>query len=261
MALPFSVPSSLPRAFSMSHSTVADVDAVTEVYYDAFRTDPGNTFWWPPEKDAMVAWMKHRVLRKMGDRSVRHFKVTDTQSGDLVAFTRWDIPEGYATAFGRWIGDDAATVDVSRIITESDSAQQGRGNLPITNAPVEAVMPPTADYPQGARPELCQGFFDALNHMSEKQNAKSMLGLSLLCTSPKYHRRGAAKALMLPMLALADTHGLKVYLEATPNGKPVYEKLGFQEVDWLAFDLKKLTGRLEGMYRLSIMVREPKSVR
>lgn len=86
------------------------------------------------------------------------------------------------------------------------------------------------------------------------------IGLSLLCTSPNYHRRGAAKAMMLPMLALADSRGLKVYLEATPDGKPVYEKLGFREIDDLTFDLKKLTGTLEETYKISIMVREPNSI-
>lgn len=82
-------------------------------------------------------------------------------------------------------------------------------------------------------------------------------GLSLICTDPKYHRRGAAKALIVPMLDLADAQGIKAYLEATPAGKPVYEKLGFREVDALEFDLGKLTKNLDGIYKLSIMIRDP----
>lgn len=78
-------------------------------------------------------------------------------------------------------------------------------------------------------------------------------GLSLICTDPKYHRRGAAKALLLPMLAISDAEGLQVYLEGTPTGKPIYEALGFREVDTLDFDLGEL-----GTYTLSIMIREPK---
>lgn len=66
---------------------------------------------------------------------------------------------------------------------------------------------------------------------------------------------------MLPILALADAEGLKTYLEATPGGKPVYEKLGFREVDELLFDLKELTGEDFGeVYKLSIMVRDPKPI-
>ncbi|KAI1416088.1 acyl-CoA N-acyltransferase [Hypoxylon sp. FL1857] len=260
MALPFPTPSSLPPAFSISRCTTADVDDIAEVYYQSFETDPRNGFWWSPDKTAMFAWMKRRILRKMADSSTRHFKVTDSQNGKLVAFARWDIPEGYGAAFGESAGNDVTPVDASQIVTAGGNAGERGENLTVTTAPVEAISPPKADIPDGAPPDLCQIFFDALSDTSEKQNAKEMLGLSLLCTSPKYFGKGAAKALMVPMLALADTHGLKTYLEATPYGKPIYEKLGFREVDELSFDLKKLTDRFEDVYKLSIMVREPKSI-
>ncbi|KAI1441681.1 acyl-CoA N-acyltransferase [Annulohypoxylon stygium] len=252
MALPFPMPPSLSPAFSMSHCTAADVDQLADIYYAAFQMDRRNTFWWTEDKEAMSVWMKRRIRKKMADRSTRHFKVTDTESGDMVAFSRWDIPEGHETIFGEWVGDDTDTVDVSHIVAANGSA--------VDSAAGEATAPPVVDIPEGARPELCLTFFNALKDMSEKQNAKAMLGLSLLCTSPNYHRRGAAKAMMLPMLALADSRGLKVYLEATPDGKPVYEKLGFREIDDLTFDLKKLTGTLEETYKISIMVREPNSI-
>ncbi|KAK5628705.1 hypothetical protein RRF57_004420 [Xylaria bambusicola] len=92
-------------------------------------------------------------------------------------------------------------------------------------------------------------------------NYMTATGLSLLCTSPKYHRRGAAKALLTPMLAMADTAGLQCYLEATPGGRPVYEKLGFRTVEVKEFDIGALTsGRMKGLYELSIMIREPQKL-
>ncbi|KAI1646274.1 acyl-CoA N-acyltransferase [Daldinia loculata] len=257
MALPFPIPSSLSKGFSMSYCTAADVDIIADIYYDAFATDKRNAFWWPPNKEDMFTWMKRRIRRKMDDRSVRHFKITDDQSGDVVAFARWDIPEGYEKAFGEWVGNKETAVDVSQIVAPGEVTGE---NPPANSAPVEAINPPVADYPKGSRPELCQVFFDALKVASDKHNADEMLGLSLLCTSPKYYRRGAAKALLLPMLAIADAHGLKSYLEATPNGKGVYEKLGFQEVDRLTFDLKELTGEEYGdPYQITIMIWEPRS--
>ncbi|KAI1806016.1 acyl-CoA N-acyltransferase [Daldinia bambusicola] len=259
MALPFATPSFLAEGFSISYCTPADADIVADVYYEAFATDRRNTFWWPPNKEDMFAWMKRRILRKMDDRRVRHFKITDHKSGDVVAFARWDIPEGYGKAFGEWIGDEGSTIDVSQIVKagKEDAAE----DTPTNSAPVEAINPPFADYPKGSKPELCKVFFDALKVASAKHNADAMLGLSLLCTSPKYYRRGAAKALLEPMLAIADAHGLKSYLEATPNGKGVYEKMGFREVDRLTFDLKELTGEDYGdIYHITIMVREPRSI-
>ncbi|KAI1468019.1 acyl-CoA N-acyltransferase [Daldinia caldariorum] len=253
MALPFATPSSLAEGFSISYCTSTDVDIIADIYYDTFATDKRNAFWWPPNKEDMFTWMKVRVLRKMDDRRVRHFKVTDGKSGDVVAFARWDIPEGYEKAFGEWVGDDGSAVEVSQTVKTGE-------NTPANSAPVEAVDPPTADYPKGSNPELCKVFFDALKVASEKYDADAMLGLSLLCTSPKYYRRGAAKALLEPMLAIADAHGLKSYLEATPNGKRVYEKLGFREVGRLNFDLKELTGEDYGdMYHITVMIREPRS--
>ncbi|KAI1657217.1 acyl-CoA N-acyltransferase [Daldinia decipiens] len=258
MALPFPIPSSLAKGFSMSHCTAADVDIITDIYYDAFAIDKRNTFWWPPNKEDMFAWMKRRIRRKMDDRSVRHFKITDDQTGDVVAFARWGIPEGYEKSFGEWVGNKETTVDVSQIVTPGDVTGE---NPPANSVSVEAINPPVANYPKGSRPELCQVFFDALKVSSDKHNADKMLGLSLLCTSPRYYRRGAAKALLLPMLAIADAHGLRSYLEATPNGKGVYEKLGFREVDRLTFNLEELTGREEydDPYQITIMIREPRS--
>lgn len=61
------------------------------------------------------------------------------------------------------------------------------------------------------------------------------------------------------MLDIADAEGVKAYLEATPAGKPVYEKMGFREVDSLEFNLDELTKDHHGIYRLCIMIREPKA--
>lgn len=59
------------------------------------------------------------------------------------------------------------------------------------------------------------------------------------------------------MLDIADAQGHRTYLEATPAGKPIYEKFGFREVDTLEFNLDELTKDHHGAYRLCIMIREP----
>ncbi|KAI1486607.1 acyl-CoA N-acyltransferase [Biscogniauxia mediterranea] len=240
----------------MSRATESDLDDLIDAYYEAFRLDPGNTYWWSPDRGHMQRWLRHRILKKMNDRSFRHFKISDGTTGDLVAWARWNIPEGYDAHFGPHVdgqgdeimGGGGREVDVSRIVEEEDRRAEN-------GAPVGAVAP--LDYPEGGNPAFCREFFGAIQNMSEKWGAKKMLGLSLLCTAPKYHRRGAAKALLLPMLAIADAAGLRTYLEATPTGRPVYEKLGFRTLDEIEFDLST---RIEGygaQYKLSIMVREP----
>ncbi|GAW17148.1 hypothetical protein ANO14919_065980 [Xylariales sp. No.14919] len=258
MALPFAPLASMDPSFAILRPTEADIETLAEVYFDAFATDPGNTFWWSSDREAMRDWLRARIRKKMADRNVRHYHIVDNHNNDIVAFARWDIPKGYEAQFGRWIGGDGA-LDVSHVMrrdrTEAPDMATG------TTAPVEEAEPAatkTMEGPRGADPELCRQFFIILSGLSKKWDAEGMLGLSLLATSPKYHRRGAAKALLLPMLAIADAAGLRSYLEATPGGRPVYEKLGFRTVEVKEFDLEALThGKMKGTYKLSIMIREP----
>ncbi|KAI0514597.1 acyl-CoA N-acyltransferase [Xylaria bambusicola] len=261
MTLPFVSPAGLDPSFTISRPTVADIDALSEVYFQSFATDPGNTYWWSPDREAMRDWLRDRIERKMANRSVRHYHVVDNKAKDIVAFARWDIPKGFDAQFGEWVDSNSA-LGVSHVAAENNT-EEPTATTPTT-APVEETEPTVASTmagPRGSDQELCRCFFSALSSLSKKWNAEEMLGLSLLCTSPKYHRRGAAKALLTPMLAVADTAGLQCYLEATPGGRPVYEKLGFRTVEVKEFDIGALTsGRMKGLYKLSIMIREPQKL-
>lgn len=88
---------------------------------------------------------------------------------------------------------------------------------------------------------------------------KTPAGLSLIATSPSYQRRGAARALIEPLLAVADAQGLQTYLEATAAGRPVYEKLGFRAIDVLEYNVREITGGAVDIdsVSLTVMVREP----
>ncbi|KAI5923137.1 hypothetical protein F4810DRAFT_225452 [Camillea tinctor] len=240
-SLPFPLPPSLHPSFRLSPATEADLDALVVTYYDAFRLDPGNTYWWSPERAHQESWMRRRMAPKLADRRVRHYKITDASAaGELVAWARWNIPAGYDARFG-------AHVD-----GQGDEIMEGG-----KNAGAEAETQ-KSEFPVGANEEFCREFIGAIQRMAEKWKAHEMLGLSLLCTAPQYHRRGAAKALILPMLDIADAAGLRTYLEATPTGKPVYEGLGFRTVEVVEFDLSKRIEGHQGVYKLSAMVREPK---
>ncbi|KAI0597284.1 hypothetical protein F4775DRAFT_257131 [Biscogniauxia sp. FL1348] len=255
-ALPFPIPPSLSPSFRMSRATEADVDDLIDAYFDAFRLDPGNTYWWSPDRGHMQTWVRRRTLKKMRDRSFRHFKIRDNATGDLVAWSRWAIPEGHDACFGPHVDGQGDEI-MGGGSREVDSLAENGDATPVTSAPIEAAAAAAYDHPEGGNPEFCREFFDAILKMSDKWEAKKMLGLSLLCTAPKYHRRGAAKALLLPMLGIADAAGLRTYLEATPTGRHVYERLGFRTVDEIEFDLSTRIEGYETPYKLSIMVREP----
>lgn len=60
-----------------------------------------------------------------------------------------------------------------------------------------------------------------------------------IATLPEYQGRGYASALLKAGLEKIDAEGRKAFLEATPQGRPLYLKFGWRDVDKMAFDLKK----------------------
>jgi ribosomal protein S18 acetylase RimI-like enzyme len=77
------------------------------------------------------------------------------------------------------------------------------------------------------------------------------IALSILCTSPEYQRRGLGKALMEPLLRAADAKGLPTWLEASPMGVGLYQKLDFETVETLQFVLSD-------NYLMPCMMRKPR---
>ena len=61
--------------------------------------------------------------------------------------------------------------------------------------------------------------------------------LEIIATRPDWQGKGAAGKLLRWGLERADQQGVEVYLEASPDGKPIYEHFGFEEVERLVVDL------------------------
>lgn len=51
----------------------------------------------------------------------------------------------------------------------------------------------------------------------------------MVATDPAYQGKGAGSLMMKWGLDQADAQGVEAYLEASPEGVPLYEKLGFRE--------------------------------
>lgn len=179
MALPFPVPASLSPSFVMSRCVPEDTDPLGVVYYESFELDPGNSFWWPPSRDAMMDWMRIRIRKKMSDPGVRHFKITDVGTGDVVSWARWDIPEN-SKSYGEWLAGPREAVDVSQLVKSGDQEEaHENGRAPEVSAAgltATDAAPPSSGNPEGADPTLCRLFFDALSRASDKWYTKDMLG-------------------------------------------------------------------------------------
>ncbi|KAI0165979.1 hypothetical protein GGR57DRAFT_220 [Xylariaceae sp. FL1272] len=51
------------------------------------------TYWWAP-LPTMRQWNEERIRRRFADPNTQQFKVTDDQTGKVVAWAKWDLPRG-----------------------------------------------------------------------------------------------------------------------------------------------------------------------
>lgn len=74
-------------------------------------------------------------------------------------------------------------------------------------------------------------------------------------TDPSQQRRGAGSMLLKWGIAESDRLGIPAYLEASDEGRPLYEKHGWRSVDTLVVDFSKWGG--PSKCETQLMLREP----
>lgn len=80
--------------------------------------------------------------------------------------------------------------------------------------------------------------------------------LDLLATLPAYQGRGIGSTLLRWGTAKADEWQVRIYLEATREGYPVYIKHGWEPIGKVYLDREKYGG--QGQESFVLMMREPK---
>ena len=93
----------------------------------------------------------------------------------------------------------------------------------------------------------------AMRPVAEKQ-AKWTMGrpfalLMYMATDPAWRRKGAATAVVQWGLDVCAELGIMAYLEASPHGAPVYEKLGFEVVDQVECEVEGEVSRFPAMIK------------
>ncbi|KAH2620353.1 hypothetical protein KXW54_009007, partial [Aspergillus fumigatus] len=79
--------------------------------------------------------------------------------------------------------------------------------------------------------------------------------LELLVTHPQHQGKGVGKALLDWGVRMADQKQARIYLEATPEGYPLYRKCGWRDVEDIVMDYSVYGGEGEATY--AVMIREP----
>lgn len=140
------------------------------------------------------------IVKELADPHAHFLCVYDSSSPDQspIAFAKWDDPSTAPSS-----GDD---------------------------------MP---EWPEGGDHAIANHFFGNLvRRHGEIMEGRRHWYLELLATKPEWQGKGAGGKLLRWGLRKADEEGTETYLEASPDGKPIYEHLGFREVDRLIVPLE-----------------------
>ncbi|KAK3901537.1 puromycin N-acetyltransferase [Staphylotrichum tortipilum] len=189
-------------------ATEADTARLGRIGRDAFRDTVSLVLFPPhlacksptgdPDVDE-VQWRDDRSLQRMRDGNLT-FVVVDapdrgSEAGEIVGFSQWELP------------------------------------APPNAAPAQAnqvALPGSLDQ------EALQHLFTALDRESHRllgpDGHSNMWYLMLLAIDPDQQRRGIGRMLAKHGIDLAAKVGKDVFLVATPEGKPLYQSLGFRQL-------------------------------
>ena len=203
-------------ALQLAKATEADIPILYDVQMTAFlNSDPVNQLIYKANgitPSARAAGIK-RLQNELNKPGTVYMKVTDpalvpsakgpnepTSSvpGGIIAYSRWTI-NPHPTPRSEW---------------------------------TKPYVPHDAG--EGINADLMRAFFTGIvNHRKDIVKGKPHVGLNLLATLPAHERRGAGTLQMKWGIDRALRDGLDCYLEATPAGMPLYQRMGFELVsEW-----------------------------
>ncbi|KAI2630705.1 acyl-CoA N-acyltransferase [Hypoxylon sp. NC1633] len=187
---------------------VADIEAVYDVYFAAFKDAPINDFLYPRGVDrqahteGMKQWWCH-------DRIGYTFKCLDTDTGKIVGMATWDI---------FWRSGD-------------DNGWERPAGIP---------------WLEGEEKERCEAVLNSMWDIREKLFGKRhrYIYLSVIGVHPDQQRRGIGRLLMQSGINIAEQLQVPIYTESSDVGLPLYESVGFERLTHVRLVHKEeVTGR------------------
>jgi ribosomal protein S18 acetylase RimI-like enzyme len=180
--------------------------------YFAAFQNPHSLACWPRGVPSVRQWWEAMICTELSEEGAFWLKAVSSSSGEILAFAKWVEPKP--------------------------------GILPETNLPA---------WPAGADAALCTETFGAWAAFHRAHfGPRGHWYLEMVATAPEHQRRGAGSRLIRWGLARADAAGWEAYLEASPEARALYEKLGFVVVGATE---TRIAGEL---YRNEYMVRQPR---
>ncbi|KAF9874931.1 GNAT family [Colletotrichum karsti] len=185
----------------MRPATLADGPALGAVYLSAFSDNPVATTCFPSSSSECREFLSKAFAEEVSDPRAHVFVVTDPdhrEDPDLViAWAKWVRP-----------------------------AKEGEVNV--------ESPPPKEVWPKEGNPEFASEFFGRIGrkHAAIVGDVRHWY-LELIVCRKEHQGKGAATPLLRWGLEQADKEGSIAFLESMPKAKAVYEKYGFETVDYM----------------------------
>ncbi|KAL1890119.1 hypothetical protein Sste5346_008411 [Sporothrix stenoceras] len=215
-------------SLTMRAGTVDDIDRLVEIYFSAFADNAVQHRVFPESSPQVRPFWRNNFVNDFKEDYVRFRVMEQPSSGDsegkkeIVAFAIWNAPR-----------------------------------KPTDPIP---AMPPREAWPSDGDQDAAVEFFHDLERQHKSYMAHPINPgeqqphwyLELIATHRDHQGKGAAGALLRWGEQQADEQGVPCYLDATPDGRPVYTSKGhgFREVESRTY--------FGGVYEHVFMIRDPK---
>ncbi|KAF2690120.1 hypothetical protein K458DRAFT_289798 [Lentithecium fluviatile CBS 122367] len=172
----------MPRAFEIISLAFGHIHAYVEAVWPEHDTPSGR-----------AAGAERLLIAKQTQPWTHLCKVTDTDTGEMVGFAKWDVYDG--------VVPEVPTSMPEKYYKDDDAKKYA---------------------------EYIWGEFTRRRWESVRESGGNLVSLDITSVDPKHHRRGAGSLFMQYGTAIADKLGVEAVVEASRMGRYLYENFGFQ---------------------------------
>ncbi|OGE53953.1 hypothetical protein PENARI_c007G02783 [Penicillium arizonense] len=213
----------------IQYAVEADAPGLARINVESFLGRRLFAEVFPTSSVPQMSEYKTKVgMKHLADPNMHVLKIHDEASGELVAYSRWLIPE--ALGYG------------PTVPTLSEQA-------------VAFAKDPVAYAPRPMKEEVYNAFKQMLENARKRYTTENDIVLDLLATLPAYQGRGFGTAVLKWGIEKADTSKSRIFLEATPEGVPLYLKYGWKQLEEVTMDYRPFGG--DGSESFYLMMRDP----
>ncbi|KAH6891048.1 acyl-CoA N-acyltransferase [Thelonectria olida] len=189
---------SQPPSITLRPATLDDVPLMTQIYLNAFEHTTLSRLSFPSHEPQVAAYWADWIQAKIN--------VPDTHM--VLALLGRDV-----VGWARWV------------------------RVPAAPLPDPPLVFSAAVYPACGDGALAARFFQAAHNARRRlMGAREHWFLSMIMTRTDAQRNGVGSALMRYGCEKADEDGWQSFLNASRDGRPLYELFGFKSDDITAFD-------------------------